>query len=155
MAKIRKENIANCKLTFDEIEELAMEGGALPRGLDLTNQAAFLALRNIYDSFRRRKITREQGQMEKQQVQNRWIKQRESERFFRELTVRRVTNALDAQAKEKEILIKLKEGLNVELDALECIGLLLGDACFTATALARIKEREICEEQNRPCDRQK
>ncbi len=142
MAKIRKENIINCSLSFDEVENMAMQGGALPSGMDLTNQAAFLSLRNIYEAYRKRRITREQAQMEKRQVENRWIKQRECERFFRELTVRRLKNGIEAQAKEKEILIKLKAGLAVETEAIECIGLLLGDACFTATALAKIKERE-------------
>ncbi|MBQ4160576.1 MAG: hypothetical protein IJD83_06550 [Clostridia bacterium] len=142
MGKIRKENIANCRLTFDEVEDMAMQGGTMPRGLDLMNQAAYLALRNIYAAYRTRKITREQAQTEKRMVQNRYIKQRENERFFRELTVRKLQRGIAAQEKEKEILFKLKDGLCVEKEALECIGLLLGDACFTGTALMRIKERE-------------
>ena len=142
VARIRTENVTNCSLTFEQIEDMAMHGGMLPKGMDIVNQATFLSLRNIYAAYRNRRITREQAQKEKQQVYSRYIKQRENEKFFRELTVRKIKNALEAAAKEKEILLKLKDGGNVEKEALECIGLLLGDACFTGTALKRIKERE-------------
>ncbi len=153
MARIRREKFINCDVTFDELEELAMQGVELPNGLDLINAAAFLALRNIYAAYYKRRITQAQAKKEKQQIYTRYIKQRENDKFFRSMVVRRIENGISAQAKEKEILFKLKDGLQVEREAIECIGLLLGDACFTATALARIKEREICGEQNQPSAR--
>jgi len=142
MGRIRKEKFVNCNITFDELEELAMQGVELPNGLDLINTAAFLALRNIYSAYYKRRISQVQAKKEKQQVYTRYIKERENDKFFRSMVVRRIQNGISAQAKETEILFKLQDGLQVEREAIECIGLLLGDSCFTATALARIKERD-------------
>ena len=142
MARIRREKIINCNLSFDELEDMAMKGIELPSGLDLINQAAFLALRNIYAAYHNRRITREQAKKEKQQVYTRYGKQREIDEFYRSMVVRRIEYGLAAQKKEKEILTKLREGQQVEKEAIECIGLLLGDRCFTGTALKRMEERD-------------
>ena len=142
MGRIRKEKFVNCNITFDELEELAMQGVELPNGLDLINTAAFLALRNIYAAYYNRRITREQAKKEKQQVYTRYGKQREIDEFYRRMVVRRIEFGLAAQKKEKEILTKLRDGQQVEKEAIECIGLLLGDRCFTGTALKRMEERD-------------
>lgn len=49
-------------------ERAAMEGGPMPAGLRLYEQAAFQALRYLYDMYRRKAISREEAAREKKLI---------------------------------------------------------------------------------------
>lgn len=53
-------------------EQDAMAGRELPDGLSLPDQAAYTALRNIYDAYHRKAIPRDVAAAEKRKVRRSW-----------------------------------------------------------------------------------
>ncbi len=140
--KVHDENVKNHNLTFEELVETAQATAALPSGLDLISQAAFLSLRNIHITWKYGYLTHEEAKLERQKVRNRYIKMRERQAFDRRLMQEVIENRKYAALKEAEILKKLRDGQCVEVDALACLGYLLNDKSLLVSALDRIMRRE-------------
>ncbi len=66
-------------------EEPARRGAALPEELALADQMAYTTLRNIYWSFREKRIDREQASREKRVLRREWEKAKDTEAFERKL----------------------------------------------------------------------
>lgn len=60
-------------------EEPARRGAALPEELTLADQMAYTTLRNIYWSFREKRIGREQASREKRALRREWEKAKKAE----------------------------------------------------------------------------
>lgn len=67
-------------------EQAAMRGEAMPDGLCLADQMAFTTLRNIYWSYREKRMGREQAAAEKKVLRREWEKAVETAAFDRKLT---------------------------------------------------------------------
>lgn len=140
--KVHDENEKNYNLTFEELVDSAKATEGLPSGLDLISQAAFLSLRNIHITWKYGYLTHEEANLERQKVRNRYIKMRERQAFDRGLMQEVIENRKDAAQKASVILKKLRDGQCVEVDALACLGYLLNDKSFLASALDRMMRRE-------------
>lgn len=66
-------------------ERAAMRGDELPDRLTLVDQMAYTAMRNIYQAYERRYITREAAAAEKQKVRMAYERSEAEERHQREL----------------------------------------------------------------------
>lgn len=62
-------------------ERDAQKGLPMPEDLSLPDQMAYTALRNIYESYRGKRIDREQAAHEKQLLRREWEKARATEAF--------------------------------------------------------------------------
>ena len=67
-------------------EQGAMHGEDMPDGLPLADQMAYTALRNIYWSYREKRMSREQARTEKQKLHREWEKAKDAEIFDKKLT---------------------------------------------------------------------
>lgn len=67
-------------------EQDAQRGADMPEGLSLADQMTYTALRNIYGSYREKRIAREQASLEKRLLRREWEKVKEAEAFDRKLT---------------------------------------------------------------------
>lgn len=79
-------------------ERIAMQGGEMPDGLSLPDQLAFTALRNIYDAYHKKLITREMAAAEKRRLRRTYTVARESLEFQDKLADHRARQLRDTEA---------------------------------------------------------
>lgn len=66
-------------------EREAQRGLPMPEGLRLADQMAYTALRNIYDRYREKRMSRAQARAEKDQLWRVWEQAKEAEAFEKKL----------------------------------------------------------------------
>lgn len=67
-------------------EQSAMRGEDMPDGLSLADRMAYTTLRNIYWSYREKRMTREQAAAEKRKLRQEWERAKQEEAYDRKLT---------------------------------------------------------------------
>lgn len=67
-------------------ERQAMRGDPMPDGLELADQMAYTAMRNIYAAYRDKRLTREQAASEKQKIRREYERMKKAEAFQTKLT---------------------------------------------------------------------
>ncbi len=118
------------KLTFKDIEELAAENKPMLNNMLLEDQNTFLALRNLYSSWRGGHIDREQAQEEKHRIRLAYDKTKQVLGFYSKSYEYNQDNIRRSEAAREKILRDLKAGEDVLIDALMCIGYMRNDAFF-------------------------
>lgn len=84
-------------------ERDAQKGFPMPEDLSLSDQMAYTALRNIYESYHGKRMDREQAAHEKRLLRREWEKARETEAFGARLAFFRSKLLRDTETVKTEV----------------------------------------------------
>lgn len=118
------------KLTFGDIEELAAENKPMLKNMLLEDRCAYTALRSLYLTWRGGHIDRDRAQEEKRRIRLSYDKTKEVLAFYSKSYEYNQDNIQRSESLRNRILLDMKDGKDVTIDALLCIGYMRKDPFF-------------------------
>lgn len=117
-------------MKFDQIEQAARQNEEMPDSLTTAEQSAYLALRALYNDFRKKNITRERGGREKTKIKNAYEAAMEQDDLTFSLLAQQQERIRTAETMVSQIVRGVNAGEDVQslyVKCMRCIGALVGN----------------------------